>query len=791
MSSLKKSSHLNSLKGVGNSDELKWIETQLNFLQAAYIKCKSFLESESYTSEMPVYSTVNGTYKDSEKVICPERPEKEHLGRVHEELMQANAHLKRGIQTGAFQWIDSLLIKAVVDGKWLLIDGANRCSAAVLDRLNSLMESDGSLLLSERGCVDGKIIEIKPHPSFRLILAMDPAYGEISRAMRNRGVEIYMESSDTSYLNQVSEPTEEDSVINKNVIGMKLNCRKNDMDNELPNLREFGINYFDLNILLQAEGLQDRILRSEVLKLHRKIQEALSAFKDGDLQMFKVIASSKSFMQQLQQGIKFEEAMQRALRQTYCFSRIQDVEVLPLIESVVNGLQERVNTNSKNSKLSSDQSPIMLPGSLQNFLSSQLYRLWKYMEVFKSSMECQEILSTGNQSTGKFNGNSELLEDFVIVSIFSRIVRHDASTLALALGMKYPRKRSLLGKLADVLDSGEWETSVDWKHYCWDIQELPHIIAKFSSVNEEQKQIYGRHLLQSIKTSLNLYYQNQVFRGHLLSVRGAPKRATFGFIAKNSTVAETGNIFELLQSFWNLVTSFESLFERSLKSTHSTNSAPSLRVDEYAKMWLSGMKVPLWGKRLNDLCERKCDGKLPSEKILANVNLLVQWISEQVLPTLTSISGLGTAAPHEFSMLLENCFKSFGHTRNYKLLRQNQLLRCMNEFQSFFTPENASSVELLMRYVKFENLHLSLRQCIPNISCICVLLFVSSILFTIWCSNNDSSSSNVMLRYLMSKDGETMHANLTTISVKLLRSECLTAGTFILKLNLIFCLACL
>lgn len=28
--------------------------------------------------------------------------------------------------------------------------------------------------------------------SFRLILAMDPRYGEISRAMRNRGVEVFM-----------------------------------------------------------------------------------------------------------------------------------------------------------------------------------------------------------------------------------------------------------------------------------------------------------------------------------------------------------------------------------------------------------------------------------------------------------------------------------------------------------------------------------------------------------------------------------------------------------------------
>lgn len=68
-----------------------------------------------------------------------------------------------------------------MEGNWLLIDGANRCSAAVLDRLNSLMEPNGSLLLSERGSLDGKIVEIKPHPNFRLILSMDPTYGEISR----------------------------------------------------------------------------------------------------------------------------------------------------------------------------------------------------------------------------------------------------------------------------------------------------------------------------------------------------------------------------------------------------------------------------------------------------------------------------------------------------------------------------------------------------------------------------------------------------------------------------------
>lgn len=34
---------------------------------------------------------------------------------------------------------------------------------------------------------------IKPHPRFRLFFTMDPGYGEISRAMRNRGTEIVVQ----------------------------------------------------------------------------------------------------------------------------------------------------------------------------------------------------------------------------------------------------------------------------------------------------------------------------------------------------------------------------------------------------------------------------------------------------------------------------------------------------------------------------------------------------------------------------------------------------------------------
>ncbi|PFX16223.1 Midasin [Stylophora pistillata] len=93
---------------------------------------------------------------------------------------------------GQFEWVDGQLVEALKSGYWLLIDNVNFCSPSVLDRLNALLEPGGVLTIDERGVIDGQIPSIKPHPNFRLILAMDPRYGEISRAMRNRGVEIFM-----------------------------------------------------------------------------------------------------------------------------------------------------------------------------------------------------------------------------------------------------------------------------------------------------------------------------------------------------------------------------------------------------------------------------------------------------------------------------------------------------------------------------------------------------------------------------------------------------------------------
>jgi midasin len=91
---------------------------------------------------------------------------------------------------GQFEWVDGPLVRALKEGHWLLLDNANLCSPSVLDRLNSLCEPSGVLILNERGLLDGKTPVIVPHPNFRLMMCVDPQLGELSRAMRNRGLEI-------------------------------------------------------------------------------------------------------------------------------------------------------------------------------------------------------------------------------------------------------------------------------------------------------------------------------------------------------------------------------------------------------------------------------------------------------------------------------------------------------------------------------------------------------------------------------------------------------------------------
>ncbi|CAM9165037.1 unnamed protein product [Ectocarpus sp. 4 AP-2014] len=109
---------------------------------------------------------------------------------------------RKSAPASCFCWSDGVLVQALERGDWIVLDGANLCSASVLDRLNPLLEPGGVLPLTECGTTSGDGTEaasrasstshrtIRPHPNFRLFLTADPSCGEVSRAMRNRCVEV-------------------------------------------------------------------------------------------------------------------------------------------------------------------------------------------------------------------------------------------------------------------------------------------------------------------------------------------------------------------------------------------------------------------------------------------------------------------------------------------------------------------------------------------------------------------------------------------------------------------------
>uniref|UniRef100_A0AC35TJ71 Midasin n=1 Tax=Rhabditophanes sp. KR3021 TaxID=114890 RepID=A0AC35TJ71_9BILA len=111
------------------------------------------------------------------------------------ELQFANSSLR-------FEWKNSVFLNAYLNGDWIILENVNCCSGAVLDRLNTCLESDGELTLPEHSG-DGDAI-IKAHKNFRVFFTMNPQFGTLSRAMRNRSVEMFV-GEDDAWWNNIND----------------------------------------------------------------------------------------------------------------------------------------------------------------------------------------------------------------------------------------------------------------------------------------------------------------------------------------------------------------------------------------------------------------------------------------------------------------------------------------------------------------------------------------------------------------------------------------------------------
>jgi midasin len=99
-----------------------------------------------------------------------------------------------------FEWHNGPLIQAMVHGGIFLLDEISLADDSVLERLNSVLEPNRTMVLAERGGESIDMAFITGTDGFQVIATMNPGgdYGkkELSPAMRNRFTEIWVPSVD-------------------------------------------------------------------------------------------------------------------------------------------------------------------------------------------------------------------------------------------------------------------------------------------------------------------------------------------------------------------------------------------------------------------------------------------------------------------------------------------------------------------------------------------------------------------------------------------------------------------
>ncbi|TKS75776.1 Midasin MIDAS-containing protein [Collichthys lucidus] len=113
-----------------------------------------------------------------------------------------HTHQTDGEDSRLFQWHDGPLVLAMKEGGVFLMDEISLADDSVLERLNSVLETEKSLVLAEKGSGDNDDVElIRAAATFRLVATMNPGgdFGkkELSPALRNRFTEIWCPQSNS------------------------------------------------------------------------------------------------------------------------------------------------------------------------------------------------------------------------------------------------------------------------------------------------------------------------------------------------------------------------------------------------------------------------------------------------------------------------------------------------------------------------------------------------------------------------------------------------------------------
>jgi len=122
----------------------------------------------------------------------------------------------------AFAFVEGVLVKAIREGHWLLLDEVNLAPAETLERLSGLLDGDsGSVALTEKGDID----VVQRHPNFRLFACMNPATDvgkkDLPVALRARFTEVFVdEMEEASELREVVQSYLRGTTKNQDVVSI-------------------------------------------------------------------------------------------------------------------------------------------------------------------------------------------------------------------------------------------------------------------------------------------------------------------------------------------------------------------------------------------------------------------------------------------------------------------------------------------------------------------------------------------------------------------------------------------
>lgn len=346
---------------------------------------------------------------------------------------------------------------------------------------------------------------------------------------------------------------------------------------------------------------------------------------------------------------------------------------------------------------------------------AQCYRIWKSLEVLSNALSETAWSQYESWRTKK---TRKLVEDFLIVSVFGTTMKQDVRGLLLALSKLYPLKSSFAKKLTTVLETTCSSSSLpELKSFAermspynyGDIQRVAHLMVKFADGNRDEQ---GEILDGLMKTSLRLHAENEIFHLQQPSSSASSallhqvKEGTLGFVAKNVKKTDSGNLFEFLYGFWKIVTKYEALLHACLSSPYSQQRNLNVEemsscagiVGQYSHVWMKGMIAVLWRKWMRELIQEEFNFKRPSEKLKSNVALAVQWIGEQVVPTLDAIKGIdGCSESNELKALVQKCLEPLDLCGNRMLLQRSASFRSFYGIRPFLPTDSLNVVDSALR----------------------------------------------------------------------------------------------